>query len=126
MSAAIPGHDEIIMIPKKSTTKKKTRRRTDTVPEQPPRVPLDGTSWHGYDGALWVDLAVDSSGRNVALWLRKRVDSGQFFLIASCALGNVMKKEVEAEEARRLYTLLPDRGPFDDCWPKDKKVDKEQ
>ncbi len=98
------------MVSKKSS-KKQQRRETDVVPDGAPRLPLDGTPWNGYDNALWVDLAVDSSGPHVALWLRQRVKSGQYFLIASCLYGHVMKTEVTKEEAKRLYLALPDRAP---------------
>ena len=71
----------------------------------------------GHDNALWVDMAVDSTSLSVTLWLRKRVKSDQYFLIAACVNGHVMKQELPGTEALALFLQLPDRAPFDRCFP---------
>lgn len=99
------------MAKKKQT---KNRRKTDLVPEAEP---LDGEPWIGHDNARWIDLAVDSRGENVILWLRKRVKSDQYFLVASCVGANILKEELTREAAMELFPLLPDRAPFHLCFP---------
>jgi hypothetical protein len=111
-------------------TKKTTpnnRRKTDAVPDEVPRTPLNGKPWIGHDNAKYMDLAVDSRNDNVLLWLRKRLKDKQHFLIASCVGAHIMKKELTQDEAMQLYTLLPDRAPFDVCFPgKGEKKEKEK
>jgi hypothetical protein len=99
------------------TKKTKHRRKTDDVPETEPQTPLDGKPWIGHDNAKWMDVAVDSSNANVLLWLRKRLKGDQYFLVASCVGAHVLKKELSEPEAVQLYLLLPDRAPFDLCFP---------
>jgi len=112
---------------KKKSTNTETRRATDEVPDDVPRLPLNGEPWVGYDSAHWIDLALDSRCPSVLLWLRKRVISGQYFLISSCVGGHVMKKEVTREEATYVYAQLPDRAGYAVGFPEEpvKKVDKQ-
>ncbi len=102
---------------KKKAKSTKNRRKTDTVPEGEPHAPLDGEPWRGHDRAMWVDLAVDSSNPNVLLWLRKRIKSDQYFLVASCVGAHVLKTELTHSEARDIFSRLPDRAPYDVCFP---------
>jgi len=107
---------------KKKAKPIKNRRETDTVPDTEPRAPLDGKPWVGHDNALWVDLGVDSSSQTVLLWLRKRVKSDQYFLVASCVGAHVLKKELTRDEAHGLFPELPDRAPYEACFGGKKKA----
>jgi hypothetical protein len=107
----------------KKTKPTKHRRKTDLVPDTEPRTPLDGEPWIGHDNARWIDLAVDSRNRNVILWLRKRVKSAQYFLVASCVGAHILKKELTQEEAMALFPSLPDRAPFNVCFPGKGKIE---
>lgn len=102
-------------------TKAKKNRKTDKVPNNKPRIPLEGDVWTGADNKKWQDIAVDGDSQTGIFWLRRCVNDNSYFLIVGVVRGHVLKKELTTYETMQLYSTMPNRVRFDDAFDNDAK-----
>jgi hypothetical protein len=119
------------MIKKKTKTKSRSKNNKPLTLEMPElyfHVPLTGEVWIGHDGAKWIDVALDASGKSAITFVRRKMSgrgSSKYYLVVSVVRAHVLAYEITLAEAVELYSALPNRAPYDKAFDLEKIEEKQ-